>query len=238
VTPAPPGTHQAERNLHLLEPFGIPVDDSALALDVPRSAATAADALLRHSQAGASPIVVVPGASCAARRYDPTRFGAAASRLARVTGRRVVVLGTDRERAIVDAVVAACPSAVSLAGRTSFAELAAIIARAGLVLCGNSAALHLADAFRTPVVALYSGTDRVSEWRPRRAPSRLLRIETWCSPCRRFDCPYDTACLDVDPSRIVDAALELLDIHEPLVAANASGRDRVAAEERWIASAS
>jgi ADP-heptose:LPS heptosyltransferase len=210
VTPAADGLHQADRNLHLLAALGIDAADRALHLAVPADAERAAAQCLDDAGIGDAPIVVAPGASCAARRYDPTRYGIAARQLARETGRDVVVVGTERERPIADAVVDACSGAVSLAGRTSFPELAAIVARAGLVLCGNSATLHLADAFVRPVVALYAGTDRESEWGPRQAPARLLRIETFCAPCRRFDCPYAMACLAIEPDRVVDAAFEVL----------------------------
>jgi ADP-heptose:LPS heptosyltransferase len=231
VEPAPDGLHQAERNLHLLEAIGIRVDDRALALVVPDEAADRAARLLHEAGAGpGEPIVVAPGASCAARRYDPIRYGVAARELTRRTGRPVVVVGTEREAPLAAAIVEQCGDARSLVGRTSVPELAAIVASAGIVLCGNSATLHLADAFARPVVALYSGTDRESEWAPRRAPSRLLRIETTCAPCRRFDCPYEMACLAIDPDIVVAAALDLLDPGAPHAAR--------LQEDRWFAAAS
>jgi len=236
VEPAPAGTHQAERNLHLLDAIGVAVRDRGLALAVPPDAADRASRLLYDiGVAAGEAIVVAPGASCAARRYDPVRYGIAARQVAARTGRPVVVVGTERELPLADAILSACPGARSVTGMTSVAELAAIVASAGVVLCGNSATLHLADAFSRPVVALYSGTDRESEWAPRRAPSRLLRIETACAPCRRFDCPYEMACLAIDPERVVDAALELL-------AAPAAPALRAAhpqpEEDRWFVAAS
>jgi ADP-heptose:LPS heptosyltransferase len=224
VEPAADGVHQADRNLHLLDAVGVPVRDRDIRLRIPLDAGRAAAMLLDDAGIGDEPVVVAPGASCAARRYDPTRYGVAARELARETGRDVVVVGTEREQPLADAVVDACPSAVSLAGRTTFPELAAVVARASLVLCGNSAAMHLADAFRRPVVALYSGTDRESEWGPRSAPARLLRIDTFCAPCRRFDCPYAMACLAIEPAVVVDAGRELL--------------STPVEEDRWVASAS
>jgi ADP-heptose:LPS heptosyltransferase len=228
VEPAADGCHQAERNLHLLESIGVPVADRQLRLRLPGEVRQTADGLLHEMGIGDDPIVVAPGASCAARRYDPARYGVAARALARETGRDVLVVGTEKETPLAAAVVDECPSAVSLAGRTTFPELAAVVSRAGLVLCGNSATLHLADAFRRPIVALYSGTDRESEWGPRSAPARLLRIETFCAPCRRFDCPYAMACLAIEPDLVVDAALELLRAVAPATAG----------EDLWVASAS
>lgn len=210
VAPPPDGTHQAERNLALLAALGIPVADADPAVVVPASAARQAATWL--GAAGIEDgrfVAIVPGASCAARRYDPRRYAIVARGLA-AAGRRVVVLGTGREAALAAPILDACPSALSLVGQTSVEQFAAIIERAGLVVCGNSAALHLADAFGRPLVVLYSGTDLESEWAARRAPATVLRVATACSPCRGFECPYAMACLDVDPGTVVAAALARL----------------------------
>jgi ADP-heptose:LPS heptosyltransferase len=180
-----------------------------------RVPAPAIDAMRRRLRgagiAEGEPIVVAPGASCSARRYDPVRFGRAAAELASRTGRAVVVIGTAAERPLAEVVLASVPDAVDLVGSTSIAESAAVIASAGVVLANNSLALHLADAFRRPIVVTYAGTEREAEWRPRAAPHVLLRVETSCSPCRLFDCPFDGhPCLDIAPERLAHAALELL----------------------------
>jgi ADP-heptose:LPS heptosyltransferase len=82
-------------------------------------------------------------------------------------------------------------------------EYAALIARSSVVICGNTLPMHLADATGTPVVALYSGTDEISQWRPRRVPARLLQRPVPCSPCYLFDCPIGTPCLDIAPAEVV-----------------------------------
>jgi ADP-heptose:LPS heptosyltransferase len=70
--------------------------------------------------------------------------------------------------------------------------------------------MHLADAFARPQVVLYSGTELESQWRPRRSPCRLFRVPTPCSPCYRFTCPYDMACLEIEPTAVVAAGRALL----------------------------
>ena len=74
---APPDEmHQVDRNLFLLQSAGAPVDGHRLELCIPENDQRAADTLLR--EAGVDPfapfVVVAPGASCAARRYDGARF--------------------------------------------------------------------------------------------------------------------------------------------------------------------
>jgi ADP-heptose:LPS heptosyltransferase len=207
--PAP--DHQVERNLHVVRALGVPVADTALEARVPVPAADAASRLLAGAGLGGQPpVVVVPGASCAARRYPAERFAAAARELAARERLRVVVAGAGPEEPLTAAVARAVPGAVDLGGRTSVPELAALVARAAVVLTNDSFAMHLADALRVPVVVAFAGTDREAEWAPRSAPARTLRRATACAPCRLFDCPIGQPCLDIAPAELAAAASELL----------------------------
>src|SRR5439155_25243088 len=126
----------------------------------------------------------------------------------------VVVLGGERERELVEPILAAGRRnggrIVSLAGRTSIPELVAVIRRARLLIANDSGPMHIADAFGRPMVILFSGTELESQWRPRSAPARLLRRPTPCSPCYSFRCPYNMECLDIPPEEVVAEALGLI----------------------------
>lgn len=203
--------HQVERNLRLVEALGFVARDRRLAVAVAAEARTAALGLLRG--VGLDPeqpfILLHPGASAEARRYPPARSGELARALLE-RGWPVLVTGVEREAAIVEAVRVGAPGACALIGGTTLGEYAALVERAALTICGNTLPLHLADAVGTPVLALYSGTDRESQWRPRATVSRLLRRPTPCYPCYRFDCPIGQPCLDLPAAEVADAAEELL----------------------------
>jgi len=126
----------------------------------------------------------------------------------------MLITGAERERELVEATVREL-DAPSFIGTTSLAEFAALIDSAAVVVCGNTLPLHLADALGTPLVLLYSGTDLVSQWKPRSVPHRLLRRDTPCTPCYRFDCPIGQPCLQVRPQEIVEAVLDLLQHVQP-----------------------
>lgn len=208
--PAP--IHQAERNVHLVRGMGIPVDDTSLGARVPGGARpTSGRLVLSAGDSAAAPIVVAPGASCSARRYDPTSFARAAAELRARTGRPVVIIGTAKERRLAAPIVEAVPDALDLVGRTSLVEAAGVIEAAGVVLANDSLAMHLADAFGRPVVVVFAGTDAEAEWAPRATRHVLLREPTTCAPCRLFDCAVDGhPCVAIDPGRVVDAAMLLL----------------------------
>mgnify|MGYP002777169300 CR=1 FL=1 len=215
VKPPPDDSHQVDRNLHLLQAIGIAPLGRHLELAIPAVIQTAADRCLH--QAGVSShqpfILLAPGASCAARCYDPERYREVARLLATHTNLPIVVVGSEREGELVAPILALQQEGypiASLVGQTSVPELAAVIRRASLVIGNNSGPMHLADAFRRPLVILFSGTDRVSQWRPRNAPTILLQRSVSCSPCYGFRCPYNLECLDIAPAEVVQGCLDLL----------------------------
>lgn len=214
VRPPPDDVHQVDRNLHLLEHAGIPSRGRHLELRVSEEVQGEADELLRT--VGADPdepfVVLAPGASCQARRYSVDRFAAASSTIAARTGYRLVLVGSERERDLEAVLLSLGEVPIrSLVGRTSVPQLAGVIRRGRLLLASHSGPMHLADAFARPMVVLFSGTDLESQWRPRRAASRLLRRPTWCAPCHLFRCPYQLECLDVPSEKVAATALGLLE---------------------------
>jgi lipopolysaccharide heptosyltransferase II len=212
--------HQVDRNLALLEAAGFSTAGNYLELDIPDSLQAETDQLL--FEAGIDPgepfIAFAPGASCAARRYEMSRFVTVLHLLLKNPGAPVLVLGSQRERAVIQPILEAVESdhsgkLISLVGRTSVPQLAAAIRRSQLVIANNSASLHIADAFRRPMVILYSGTEYESQWRPRSGTARLLRRHTVCSPCFKFNCPFEMECLDIQPEEVVEAVRDLWHEH-------------------------
>jgi len=202
----PDGLHQADRAAELLVRLGVAVPDRALRVVVPAAAGRTARRL-----AGAAPYaVLLPGASCPARRYPARHFADLADLLA-AAGLRVLVCGTAREGPLVEQVRAGAGTrGVGMAGVVDLATLAALLAHARITVTNNSGGMHVADAVGAPLVALFAGTERESEYRPRSRGARLLRRPTECAPCRAFDCPVGHhACLDLPPATVAAAALSV-----------------------------
>ncbi|MBK9052587.1 MAG: glycosyltransferase family 9 protein [Chloroflexi bacterium] len=214
VKPLADETHQAERNLFMLAEMGFVITNRQLELVVPPQVQARADNLLE--KVGLAPqqpfIALAPGAGCAARRYDPARFARVATQLTAAANRPIIVLGDKREKGLVEPIVAQGPASNihSLVGLTTLPETAAIIRRASLLIGNDSSAMHLADAFQTPMVILFSGSEHESQWCPRQTPAILLRQSTPCSPCYAFTCPYEMECLDIAPEKVVAAAMSML----------------------------
>jgi len=239
VTPPPDTTHHADRSLHLLAAIGVPDRGRAPALAVPEAAHAEAAALAPEPRFA----LLVPGASCPSRRYPADRFGAAAAMIAE-SGLPVLVAGTAAEAGLVDEVVRSSgspwtgSSGVRALPAVGLPTFTALIARAAVALTNNSGGLHLADAVGTPVVATYSGTERLGDVAPRAVPSVLLQVPVPCSPCRQLACPFHLECLDVAPARLARAALRLAGPESPAVTipdvpASVPAPTDLPQEDRW-----
>jgi ADP-heptose:LPS heptosyltransferase len=159
------GEHEVARWCRLLDEAGIPADRSDIELPVPGGT--------RHHGA----TVIHPGAASRARRWPAGRF-AAVARAEVAAGCDVLVTGGPGERALAREVAerAGLPDDAVLAGRTSVGQLAALVAGAGRVVCGDTGVAHLATAFAVPSVVLFGPTPP-HEWGPppeRRARHRVL----------------------------------------------------------------
>lgn len=221
--PAPEFTqHQVDRAVHLLASLGAPVDGvgGALHAEVPAAAGVGARRTVGLAD-GERFAVLLPGASCSSRRWEPAHFAAVARGLVE-RGRTVVVAGSAREaelvRDVVDRAAAAVraseaggvtaagspPRMLAAVGDLDVPALAGLLAAADVAVVNNSGGMHLADAVRTPVVALFAGTELVEEYAPRSGASRVLNRPTACTPCRAFRCPFGHECLAITPDEVLD----------------------------------
>lgn len=214
ITPLSDATHQVDRNLHLVRGLGFASDSPRLRVRVPDDARDTLGLRLRLKgvQYGRPFVLLHPGASASARRYPVERFAEVGRSLWQATHYPVAITGAERDRELAEQLKAAIgPGAVSLAGETTLPELAALIERATAVVTNNTLTMHLADAVGTPEAVLFAGTELEEQWQPRFTRARLLRRPTPCHPCYRFSCPYEgLPCLDIPPSEVVTAVLDLI----------------------------
>jgi ADP-heptose:LPS heptosyltransferase len=157
---------------------------------------------------GPGPIVLHPGSGWPIKNWPPRRWGQLAAAVSESYGVTPLVTGGPGERALVDGIVEASGRrAIGLAGRLSLGGLAALFARARLVVATDSGPLHLAALLGTPVVGLYGPADPLEfgPWCDERR-RRIVRTELACSPCRILDVPPCGAV--AEPRCIVEIGVE------------------------------
>jgi heptosyltransferase-2 len=157
-------THKALSYLPLLETVGLTVESGPYPYEyvVRDEERRAAREMLRASGAaidGTPVIVLHPGANWPHKRWAPERFAALGERLAATQQVQIVVTGGPNDAELVASITQRMrQSAMTLAGRTTLRQLAAVLEQAQLVVSNDTGVLHIAAALRRPVVALYGPT--------------------------------------------------------------------------------
>lgn len=152
-----PDEHEVQRWCRMLAESGIPADAADLRIAAPEIPGPSV-----FDQA----TIVHPGAASPARRWPADRFAAVAA-AERRAGRRVVVTGGAQEAPLAHRVarLAGLPASSVTAGTTDVVGLVAAVARAALVVSGDTGIAHVATAVGTPSVTLF-GPIPPSEWGP------------------------------------------------------------------------
>ncbi len=194
--PHTPGQHAVTVALDLAEAAAhcagvtLRAGDSTLptsAADADRDAVTR---LLQEAGVSDEPLLVLhPAAGSPLKAWPLERFAALGTAVSRSLGARVVVTGSAGERPLAQRLCdLLAPGTLNLAGRLSWTELEALLARATLVIGVDSGPLHLAAAVRTPSLALFGPADpaQFAPWGPP-AQHRVVHADLPCRPCRRLD---------------------------------------------------
>ena len=154
-----------------------------------------------------SPLLAVHlGAGTPAKRWPIASWDDLIGRFLR-EGWRVVVVGGPEDGRLAEALTPHCELR-DWTGRLRVTETTALLERADLFLGADSGPAHLAASAGVPSVILFSGTNRVGQWRPWSRRSLVLRHSVPCHPCHRKVCPLaDHPCMTaIGPDRVHDAA--------------------------------
>src|SRR5215469_10973103 len=163
------------------------------------------------SRSAALRIAVGAGASYgSAKCWPPARFAQAINAFLSHRDADVILFGTPAELPVSAAIAANLRKPpIDLTGKTSIADLPALLSQCHLFLGNDSGAMHVAAAVGLPVVAIFGPTDPdgTSPITPRAA---LVQQKPYCSPCFLRRCPTDHRCmLAVTPPMVESALLSL-----------------------------
>lgn len=206
--------HEVERQLALVGHAGCDSAPAPIAIEIPQSATREVAAALEEATLlcpNAPWIAVHPGSAASSRRYPPQSFAKVAGLLYRQMGCACLYTGAVDEVPLVREIqsLSGVPS-MSLAGKLTLPQMAALLKSAPLLLCNNTGPAHLAAAVGTSVVDLYALTN--PQHAPWMVPSRVLFHDVPCRYCYKSICPEGHhACLrKVEPKEVAQAVMELL----------------------------
>ena len=147
-------------------------------------------------------LVLAQGAAYGpAKRWPEENFRAVAACWVRHGG-VVSVVGSSKERAVGDAVLAGLPQnkCFNFCGGTTLNQLMVLLKNAALCVANDSGVMHLAAALGTPGVAVFGPTDPAAT-APVTDKWILLYRKIECAPCFRRECA-DNVCIKAITARM------------------------------------
>lgn len=201
--------HTIDYHLALLAPLGITGAPARIPLHVPPANKNAARALVASLGRFA---VFHPGSARTEKFWVAERWAELIDRSFEKYGFACVLTGgrSPEERAHLAAIKrAAHTTLIDLAGQIDLLTLAAVIARAALLVTVDSAPVHLAAAAGIPTVALFGPTNPF-HWRPRDNPTQIVRAGQ-PSPLSEFSPAQPAAPMnEISTAQVFDAMDALL----------------------------
>ncbi|OGR92453.1 MAG: lipopolysaccharide heptosyltransferase II, partial [Elusimicrobia bacterium RIFCSPLOWO2_01_FULL_59_12] len=190
VVPFRWGTHDADRNLSLLNTIGAPngrrpTNNEFLLQPPPASQERVKD---RLRAAGVGPEDRLLGINACSvwptKRWLAEGFAAVADRAVRELGVKVIFFGGPADADAVNEVVRGMrEAALNWAGETSLRELIAAVSRCSVFLTNDSGPLHVAVACRVPTVAVFGPTTKELGFFPYGPGHLVVEKDLPCRPC-------------------------------------------------------
>ncbi len=225
-------THWTQILLDFARALGCDVADATPVFTVDDAARASLERTLVAAGIARPYVVLHPtrGISAARKRWPVQTLGRLARELRRSSAGAVVVTGGATDRAIAER-VAELGGAVSLAGRTTLREFAALAAGAHAVVAMDSGPMHVAAAVGAPTLGLFAlRSDEPLRWAPLGARTAVVSGTYPCPPSHRKETCPNFACVEaLDVSQISAALADLLArerahrIRPPVTAASISG---------------
>ncbi|HEY1582457.1 MAG TPA: putative lipopolysaccharide heptosyltransferase III [Chthoniobacterales bacterium] len=167
--------HTIDHHLALLAPLGVHDVAREVRLALPESAKASAARVIAQTTLGGEFVLLHPGSARAEKFWIARRWAELADKLSG-QGFRVALSGgkARMEQQHLERIKARVRRPLfDLSGKLDLLTLAALIARARLLVTIDSAPMHLAAALGTPQVALFGPTNPF-HWYPRFAPAVIL----------------------------------------------------------------
>ncbi len=198
--------HAIDRYLWVAPLLGLDDDPPDLAIHLSSDTVRNVERLLKeHGVHADVPLVVlVPGTIWETKHWTIEGF-AGVARTFLNDGFAVALAGTKRDQQRCRQIAAAAPGVCDLSGKTTPAELAALIRRAEVAVTNDSGSMHVAASLRKPMVSVFGPTNPVHIG-PYQRPESVVRMDLPCSPCnyrRLSQCPFDHACMKQVTSEMV-----------------------------------
>ena len=209
-----PVSHQVNYYLNLISGLGFQTSRPELIL--PPSPEEKKWVKNELSAAGYDPkkpmVILNPGAYYGpAKRWPASRFAELASMLQKKNAAQIIIVGSAEEAELAESIASSMSEGpINMTGKTTLRQLAELISLADLFITNDSGPMHITNALRIPLIAIFGPTDpRLTG--PFHQPATVIKKEVSCWPCSYRNCPFDHRCMtEIRPEEIFTASQDFL----------------------------
>jgi ADP-heptose:LPS heptosyltransferase len=207
--------HKVEYHLDLVRYLGFSTDSMEWGIYLTTTEKEEVARLLKDSGVSTSFICVHPGGRLPLKRWPTQRCASLYDRMIDRLELPLVILSTGSEIGLVGQIAGMMRNRpILLAGKTTIRQLSGVIAEAALLVCNDSAPMHIAAALGTPTVAIF-GPSKSIETRPYFNNSRIVEKDFPCrNNCDETICRHNVyhECMrSITPGEVFQVCLELIE---------------------------
>lgn len=213
--PVPTGSHVIDRYLSVLLPLGIYATDKQMTLQLSAADQAFAQTFFDENQIDPQKkiLLINPMTSWTSKNWSNENFAKLLCLLPLDV--QPLLCGSRHDKAETDKIKALCDRPLfDAVGKTSLTELAALVAKADLVLTGDTGALHIATALGTPTVSLWGPTTPM-QYGPLTGDHTFIQSPHSCIACHKTKCRlHSNACMQaIEPTEVVRKINALLQMN-------------------------
>lgn len=215
-----PSAHPgADQSLRIVRELGISTADSIPKLYLSPADQAHANALLAETGiTGATARVTInPFSRWSYKEWSNEKWGKVIDHMWETHKLPAILIGSPLDAAGCQEIIAGREDhAISLAGKTTLGEMAAVISTSSLHLGVDSAAPHIAAALGVPTVTLHGPTDWRG-WRIVDERNKVVSAVMDCLPCSMMGCENSgkSRCLEMlESESVIHATMSIFNIQE------------------------
>ncbi len=145
----------------------------------------------RYIKSGSEVITLSPGAKHFTKRYPPEKYVEIIKWLKAEYNHDFVLLGSNDEIGICREIENALDFPIdNQAGKLQILETVKVIDKSKLLICNDSALMHVASARNTPLIAFFGSTVKEFGFFPLRENAIVLQKDISCRPCTHIGRKY------------------------------------------------
>jgi len=215
-----PSRHDVERNLSILEPLGVRVEDCTREIELvplPEIDNEVAQKLYDLGVLdGKMAIGVNPGSVWPTKRWWMEGFAEFIELATAKLDCQVLLFGGPEDVEIAERLFQRCGgAAINLAGKFSLRQLPAAIGRCQVFVTNDSGPMHIAVARKVPTVAIFCATTPDLGFYPYSGNAIVIQKQLSCRPCtshggRRCPLTHENCIRQIQPQTVLTAVEKLL----------------------------